>query len=116
MVDKIIYPFSKKCATIEQGEFTMTKIILSGRTDLKGYFEISGVFTASKLNHTPFLVFITSDDTVQVRIVPNSKELLTYPDDTPVMGQWSGNWSSDFFQFFVGDYRNFLEEKVNTKH
>ncbi len=87
----------------------MTKVILAGRTDLLDYFRNSGVFEASKLNHTPFLVFIESDNTIQVQIVFNAKELLTYPAETPVMGQWQGNWRSDFFQFTVGDYHHFLE-------
>jgi hypothetical protein len=27
------------------------------------------------------------------------------------MGQWQGNYRSDFFQFVVGDYRPFADEK-----
>ena len=87
----------------------MKHIILAGRTDVEDYFKISGVFQYSKLHHTPFLAFIESDDAIQVRIVYSAKELLTLPDDTPVMGQWKGEWNSDYFQFTVGQYRKFLE-------
>lgn len=87
----------------------MKRIILAGRTDLDDYFKNSGVFEYSKLNHTPFLVFIESKDAVQVRIVFSAKELLTFPNETPVMGQWRGEWNSDYFQFTVGQYRQFLD-------
>jgi len=87
------------------------KIILVGRTDVKDYFQ-SGVFSHSKLNHTPFLAFLISGDEVQVRIVYSAKELLTLPNETPVMGQWRGEWHSDYFQFTVEEYRQFLESKA----
>ena len=89
----------------------MKKIVLAGRTDLEDYFRISGVFEYPKLNHTPFLAFIESDDTIQVHIVFSAKDLLKFPDDTPVMGQWRGEWHSDYFQFTVGNYRQFLDAK-----
>jgi hypothetical protein len=89
----------------------MTKVILTGRTDLEDYFSKSGVFTLKKLNHTPFLVFIESEGTVKVQIVFSAKELITYPPETPVMGQWQGEWNSDFFQFTVGDYLRFLQKE-----
>ncbi len=89
----------------------MTKIITAGRTDLKDFFEQSGNFSGGKLLHTPFLVFLEEEDTVRVKIVDNAEELLSFPDETPVMGQWQGNFRSDFFQFTVGDYRPYAEEK-----
>ncbi len=89
----------------------------AGRTDLEQYFSISGVFKNTKLTHTPLLVFVTSEDTVTVEIIDRAKELLNYPDATPVMGQWRGEWRSDFFQFTVGQYRAFLEAGDDTaKH
>ncbi len=86
----------------------MPKLILTGRTDTADYFRISSVFTAGKLTHSPFLVFIEKDNTVQVEIVRNAPDLLSYSDETLVMGQWAGEWRSDYFQFTVGDYRGFL--------
>jgi len=90
---------------------TMAKIITTGRTDLKDFFERSGNFSADKLLHTPFLVFLEKEDAIHVKIVDNAEQLLSFPDETPVMGQWQGNYRSDFFQFTVGDYRPYAEEK-----
>lgn len=49
---------------------------------------------------------------VEVRIIYNSQELLTYTDDIPVMVQWRGQWRSDFFQFKVGELREHLKNKI----
>jgi hypothetical protein len=89
----------------------MVSVLLSGRTDIDQYFEISGIFEEKHLSHTPFLVFEIAGETVRVQIVYNTQELLAFPDETPVMGQWRGHWRSDFFQFKVGQYRQFLKAK-----
>ena len=89
----------------------MTIVKTSGRTDLEEYFAKSGVFSMSKLNQTPFLAFVISADTVDVRIVESADQLLRLPDDTPVMGQWRGEWRSDYFQFKVGEYRAYQQKK-----
>jgi hypothetical protein len=86
------------------------KIITSGRTDLADYFKLSGIREHKKLTHTPFLIFLASEDTVEVRVVDEAKKLLEYPDDTPVMAQWRGQWRSDFFQFKVVDLRTYVAE------
>lgn len=89
----------------------VTKIILAGRTDVDSYFTLSGVFEAERLNHTPLLVFSTEEDSVRVTIVDDSRELLSMDDSTQVMGQWRGEWRSDFFQFTVGQYRQYVNKK-----
>jgi hypothetical protein len=89
----------------------MTKIITAGRTDLKDFFEKSGNFSGVKLTHTPFLVFVEEEGAIRVHIVDSADQLLSFPDETPVMGQWQGNYRSDFFQFTVGDYRPYADEK-----
>jgi len=89
----------------------MTKVITAGRTDLKEFFEQSGNFSGGKLTHTPFLVFLEEESAIRVRIVESAEQLLSFPDETPVMGQWQGNYRSDFFQFTVGDYRPYADEK-----
>jgi hypothetical protein len=89
----------------------MTKIITAGRTDLKDFFEKSGNFTGTKLTHTPFLVFREEEGAIRVYIVDSADQLLSFSDETPVMGQWQGNYRSDFFQFTVGDYRPYADEK-----
>lgn len=89
----------------------MPKIILDGRTDTDSYFKSSGVFDCEQLNHTPFLAFIVSNEIVKVRIIDKPHELLSLDDTTPVMGQWRGEWRSDFFQFTVGQYRQYVEAK-----
>jgi hypothetical protein len=91
----------------------MTKIILDGRVDIDAFFKCSGVFDSECLNHTPLLVFIASEASVTVRIINKPNELLSLPDDTPVMGQWRGERRSDYFQFTVGQYRPYAKAKDN---
>jgi hypothetical protein len=83
-------------------------ISTAGRSDVDDYFRKSGVLTARKLPHTPFLVFVENANDIEVRIVDNVHSLLGHADSTKVMGQWSGQWRSDFFQFTVGDVRKFV--------
>jgi hypothetical protein len=90
----------------------MIRITLAGRTDIDEYFKLSGVFESERLTHTPLLVFIAGQDSVTVRIVDKATDLFSFPDETPVMGQWAGQWRSDFFQFTVGQYRQHLEAKL----
>jgi hypothetical protein len=89
----------------------LVKIILSGRIDIDQYFKLSNVFDCENLNHAPFLVFDITNDTLHIQIVDNAKKILAYQDETPVMGQWRGDYHSDYFQFKVGQYRKYLEAK-----
>jgi len=88
------------------------QIVTAGRKDVDDFFKLSDVFTAERLNHTPLIVFIATDDTLQVRLLDHAHELLSFPDDTPVMGQWRGTMRSDFFQFTVGQYRAYAEAEL----
>ncbi|MCK6581335.1 MAG: hypothetical protein L6Q98_24860 [Anaerolineae bacterium] len=85
------------------------QIVTAGRKDVDDFFKLSDVFTAAKLTHTPLLVFIAIEDAVQVRLLDHARDLLSLPDETPVMGQWRGTMRSDFFQFTVGQYRVYAE-------
>jgi len=89
----------------------MTKIILDGRKDIDAFFEHIDVFNSERLTHNPFLIFIASEASVTVRIINKPNKLLSFPDDTPVMGQWPGQYRSDYFQFTVGQYRPYAEAK-----
>lgn len=86
------------------------KVATAGRTDVDAYFEQSGIREYKKLNHTPLLVFVEVDDIVEVEIVDSAAKLLSYSDQTKVMGQWAGKWRSDFFQFTVGQFRAYTHE------
>jgi hypothetical protein len=85
------------------------QIVTAGRKDVDEFFKLSDVFTAERLNHTPLIVFIVTEDTVQVRLLDHARDLLSLPDETSVMGQWRGTMRSDFFQFTVGQYRAYVE-------
>ena len=85
------------------------QIVTAGRKDVEDFFKLSDVFTAERLNHTPLIVFIATADVLQVRLLDHASELLSFPDVTPVMGQWRGTMRSDFFQFTVGQYRAYAE-------
>jgi hypothetical protein len=89
----------------------MPKIVTTGRTDVDEYFKLSGVLEYERLNHTPLLVFLSTEDSVRVQIVYVVNDLLGFPDDTPVMSQWRGEWRSDFFQFTVRQYHEYIEKK-----
>jgi hypothetical protein len=90
----------------------MIRVTLAGRTDIDEYFKLSVVFESERLTHTPLLVFITEQDALTLRIVDKPTDLLSFPDETPVMGQWTGQRRSDFFQFTVGQYRQHLATKL----
>jgi len=81
------------------------QIVTAGRKDVDDFFKLSDVFTAARLNHTPLLVFMSNEDAIQIRLIDHAHDLLSFPDDTPVMGQWRGTMHSDFFQFTVGQYQ-----------
>lgn len=91
----------------------MIKVLTDGRTDVGDYFKLSGVFDYEELNHTPLLVFIVLDDVVKVQVVRKPMELLSLNDEIQVMGQWRGEWRSDFFQFTVGQFRKHFEAKYD---
>lgn len=80
------------------------------RMETSGRTEKSGLRDYSRLRHTPLLVFVVADDMVKVDIVSTLEGALWYSDDTKVMGQWRGEWSSDFFQFTVGQLREHIKE------
>ena len=67
------------------------KVITCGRTDLDEYFKLSGIREHKKLVHSPFLIFLISGDSVEVRIVDNAKALLDFADGTQVMAQWKAS-------------------------
>jgi len=86
------------------------EVITSGRTDVKEYFQESGIREYKKLKHTPLLVFLRGEGVVEVEILECADKLLAYPNDTKVMGQWKGEWKSDFFQFTVGQFRDHIAQ------
>ena len=87
-----------------------TKIITTGRTDTNDLFKLSGILKYKKLDHTPFIIFTTVNDKVEVKLAYNKKELLEFPDNTKVMVQWQGQWKSDYFTFTVKDVRDYKED------
>lgn len=68
-------------------------------------------FGAPNQPHHPFLVILADPQnrTVSIEIVRNSQALLSFPDDTPVMAQWPGQYRSDWFHFTVSDWRAHVE-------
>jgi hypothetical protein len=62
------------------------------------FFEQSGNFSTDKLLHTPILLLKEKEDTIHVKIVDNAEQLLSFPDETPVMGQWHMPMDACFFK------------------
>jgi hypothetical protein len=75
------------------------------------FFELSGLFESGELKHHPFIVFNEDGDDVTVELCSSARELLVYDPKTIVLGQWSGNWSSDWFKFTVADYMTWKARK-----
>lgn len=88
----------------------------SGRTDITDYFKLSGIREYRSLPHTPFLVFVVEDSSVKVKLIDKPKDLLTFSDETKVMGQWAGKYRSDFFQFTIGDLKKYIEKNPPQEH
>lgn len=86
------------------------EVLTQGRTDIEDYFRLSGMRENKKNPHHPFLVFDTRNRKIQVKIIENPVELLSFSDGTKVMAQWSGRWRSDFFQFTIGQLKKFISE------
>ncbi len=88
------------------------------RRDVEDFFAKSGIRERKKLSHHPFLVFLEDKNEISVEIVDSPRALLEgYPDDTKVAGQWEGRWSSDFFQFTVGEFKKFIKKNpAETYH
>jgi hypothetical protein len=89
----------------------MPEIVLAGRTDIDEFFKKSGVFESEHLAHHPLLTFLEKENVIHVQIIESPRKLLSFPDTTPIMGQWAGEWRSDYFQFTVGQYRHYVEEQ-----
>ena len=93
-------------------ELSKATVELPGRTDLKAFFELSGIIAHDRLPHTPFVVFRVVGTCVNVVLEFSAQELVErHPDDTPVMIQWPGRWRSDYFKMTVGDVRTAMQER-----
>jgi len=89
------------------------KIKTEGRTDVNDYFAY--IESYKKLAHTPVLAFVDRGDSVAVQIIDKPKDILSYDIGTKMMGQWAGEWRSDYFQFTAGQYIEFCNNKEQDK-
>jgi len=87
----------------------MVTIKTSGRVPDEAFFK--HIQDSDDSSHYPFLVFDTDNDEVNIVLESSMKDVLKYSDDTKVMKQWGGKWSSDFFQFTVRDLRLLQDEE-----
>jgi hypothetical protein len=88
-------------------------IVTVGRTDTADYFN-EVILANAKLEQTPVLAFIKRERpdglAVEVRIIQRPADIADLPNDTPLMGQWRGQWRSDFFQFTAGELKTYATE------
>jgi len=86
------------------------KMYTTGREASSEFFEQSGIRDFKKLSHTPILLFFEDHDEHEatVEIFQKPQDILEYPDEIQAMMQWRGEWSSDFFKFTVGDFRQHI--------
>ena len=89
------------------------KVITTGRGMIEGltdYFD-KVLMVEKKLVHTPVLAFVVDGENVRIELIEKPFMIYGYPDETPMMGQWRGNWRSDFFKFTAGDYKRHADSK-----
>ena len=65
------------------------------------FFTQSGVFHGEPLNHTPLLVFVAKEDMLKFASSTRRVNCSRFPTRRPVMGQWRGEWRSDYFQLGI---------------
>lgn len=87
------------------------KIKTTGREDLQNFLDKSGYFKMSVLKHYPLIVFVERNQIIEVEIINSFEELINsaYPDETKVMSQWGGQWSSNFFKYTIGEVREYAK-------
>jgi hypothetical protein len=86
-----------------------TKIVTAGRRDgLEDYFK-GEVLAWKKLTHTPLLAFVDDGDSITVKVIDKPGDVSGLPDDTPMMGQWRGQYCSDYFQFTAGVLKHYVQ-------
>lgn len=88
------------------------KIVSAAKNDeesLAAYFT-RVVLAYGKLTDTPMLAFVVSGDTLTVEIITKPGDTLKLPDDIQMMGQWRGEWKSDYFSFTAGQLKRFVTE------
>lgn len=72
-------------------------------------FELTNILSMSEKKHFPYIVLDKKAN--EVKVVWYLDKILSLPDDTEVLWQWQGNWSSDFFLTSVGEIRKKISEK-----
>jgi hypothetical protein len=98
-----------------EGEEMNPTVKTAGRTDLENLFQSSEILSCSKMPHWPFLAFCVNGSEVEVRIVRKLDDALLLPPETPLMWQWQGKWSSDWFQFTAGDLQAARDARTAEK-
>ena len=78
---------------------------------LKNYFSKSSTFKSPSNKVHPFLVFRVREQEVVVHVVRQTHELLEWPDNTKVMGQWPGASEADYYHFHVIDLKKFMRSR-----
>jgi hypothetical protein len=91
-------------------------IITSGRTDLNDFFHLSGLREYKKLSMYPLIVFVEKDQDIIVEILYRADHLMDYANETKVMAQWGGQYCSDFFQFTVGQFKDYVAQNPKKEH
>lgn len=82
------------------------------RRDIESYFRSSGIREWKKLNHTPFIVIGK-----EIEICDNAKKLVDkFKSSDLVLGQWRGEWSSDFFWFKVGEFKEYIKNNPKESY
>lgn len=78
---------------------TSVTVLTAGRTDdIPEMLRRTGLMEDRRWPHTPFLAFVVTDRTVTVQLITSPAQLRALDPATPLMVQWRGQWSSDFFQ------------------
>jgi hypothetical protein len=74
------------------------------------FFENSGMREGKGIAHHPFIVFKRTDKRINVEVVEDPVQLLTFPPRTKVIAQWKGKRKSNFFRFTVGQLKKYISD------
>lgn len=83
------------------------------RTDVEEYFR-RVVLAYGKLTDTPLVAFVFRANGIDVEVITKPGQTRFLPDETPMMGQWRGEWRSDYFRFTAGQLKAFVAENPDA--
>lgn len=87
--------------------------IINARLEKDDLFELTNILSADKKCHHPYIII--DGEKEEIIIETKLEKVILYPDNTKILWQWGGNYSSDFFETSVGSIKNKIQERGGFK-